>query len=82
MSTTTEHGQEVVALVVPTRPEAPVTTEAVLAHLRERLSSYKLPSRTYSIDASEVPYLSSQKPDRRALATRCAELAQTPGSGR
>lgn len=66
-----ERGQDVVALVVAdddATGDRPVTPEHVGAELREQLSSYKLPRHVFLIDAAEVPYLTSQKPDRRSLA--------------
>jgi acyl-CoA synthetase (AMP-forming)/AMP-acid ligase II len=73
-------GQQVVALVVVDdhATEHRVTPEALVPQLRELLSSYKVPSRIFAIEADEVPYLTSQKPDRRALAALATKLA---GSG-
>ncbi len=70
-----ERGQDVVALVV-LGPEAatPPTPEDIGADLRQKLSSYKLPRHIFPIDGASVPYLTSQKPDRLALAARAAEL--------
>jgi acyl-CoA synthetase (AMP-forming)/AMP-acid ligase II len=73
-------GQQVVALVVvdDDATEPRLTPEALVPQLRELLSSYKVPSRIFAIEADEVPYLTSQKPDRRALAALATKLA---GSG-
>lgn len=69
------HGQEVVAIVVPDDgPEEIASAEVLLPRLRERLSSYKIPRHIFSIDATEIPYLTSQKADRRALADLAARL--------
>lgn len=71
-------GQEVVALVVPRDPAALLTApEVLLPQLRERLSSYKIPRRIWSIGAAEVPYLTSQKADRRALLDLARRLSQS-----
>jgi len=63
------HGEEVVALVVTDRPP-----ESLQLELREMLSSYKLPTHLFPIEAAAVPYMTSQKPDRRALATLATDL--------
>lgn len=73
-----EYGQEVVALVVPSPSAGPeFDVSSLIPQLRERLSSYKVPRQICMLAAGDVPYLSSQKPDRRALADlaarRCAE---------
>lgn len=69
-----EKGQEVVALVVPGGDGA---IAALPGYLRERLSSYKVPRHLFPLDAADVPYLTSQKPDRRRLAEQAATLAAT-----
>jgi acyl-CoA synthetase (AMP-forming)/AMP-acid ligase II len=64
-----EYGQEVVALVVPNASVNPAPdAESLTPQLRERLSSYKVPRKIFLLAQAEVPYLSSQKADRRALA--------------
>ncbi len=68
-----EFGQEVVALVVG---DDRVTADHVREELGEVLSSYKIPRQVFRIDAAAVPYLTSQKPDRRSLAAMAAELAE------
>jgi acyl-CoA synthetase (AMP-forming)/AMP-acid ligase II len=69
------HGQEVVAIVVPDDGAADIASaEVLLPQLRERLSSYKIPRHIFSVDATEIPYLTSQKADRRALANLAARL--------
>ena len=50
-----------------------VTPEVLLPLLRERLSSYKIPRAIFAIDGHQVPFLTSQKPDRRSLADLAAE---------
>ena len=66
------------ALVVPDDAAAPTTPDALLTQLRDRLSSYKVPRSVFFIRAEEVPYMTSQKPDRRVLATIADELSR-PG---
>jgi acyl-CoA synthetase (AMP-forming)/AMP-acid ligase II len=39
----------------------------VAAHARERLSSYKVPTRWLVVDSSRIPTLPSGKLDRKAL---------------
>ena len=69
-----ERGQDVVALVVPD-PDAEVrTVDQIDQRLREHLSSYKLPRHVFTLDSTAVPYLTSQKPDRLALAALAADL--------
>ncbi len=65
-----ERGQDVVALVVGNRP-----ADELHAGLRDQLSSYKLPRHIFTIEATDVPFLTSQKPDRRALAVLADQLA-------
>jgi acyl-CoA synthetase (AMP-forming)/AMP-acid ligase II len=67
-----QRGQDVVALVVP-RGEG-VEETAARDELRDVLASYKIPRHVFAIEAVDVPYLTSQKPDRRRLAARAAEL--------
>jgi acyl-CoA synthetase (AMP-forming)/AMP-acid ligase II len=69
------HGQEVVAIVVPRDGAAEIASaEVLLPQLRERLSSYKIPHHIFPVDATEIPYLTSQKADRRALANLATRL--------
>jgi acyl-CoA synthetase (AMP-forming)/AMP-acid ligase II len=73
-----EYGQEVVALVVPSASADPLPdAETLTPQLKQRLSSYKVPRRIFLLTQADVPYLSSQKADRRALAAlalrRCSE---------
>lgn len=65
-------GQQVIALVVPHGP-AP-DGEALRQRLREDLASYKVPARVLVISAAQVPWLSSQKADRRALTILAGKL--------
>ena len=65
-----DRGQDVVALVVADGDpdDDRSLAERLHAGLREQLSSYKLPRHIFRIAAGDVPYLTSQKPDRRSLA--------------
>lgn len=67
-------GQDVVALVVT---DDGVDVGDLRKALRHELSSYKIPRHVFRIDASEVPYLSSQKPDRRTLSATAQKLVES-----
>ena len=72
-------GQEVVALVVPWRSTdaevfAPPDPDELRARLREEVSSYKVPAYFLVIEDEQVPWLVSQKVDRRALVTLAEKL--------
>lgn len=74
-----DRGQDVVALVTTDNDDVDRTVETLRAALREELSSYKLPRHVFAIKAADVPYLTSQKPDRltlAALATRLTAAAE------
>jgi acyl-CoA synthetase (AMP-forming)/AMP-acid ligase II len=62
-----DRGQVVGAAVVK-REGAPVDGATVLATLRERLSSYKVPKLLCFVDPGEIPQLPSGKIARRELA--------------
>ncbi|MEU9273114.1 class I adenylate-forming enzyme family protein [Streptomyces sp. NPDC048251] len=66
------HGQQVVAGVVAENGQA-VDTEALLVECRTALSPYKVPSGIHVLADAEVPLLSSNKPDRRAILAILAE---------
>jgi len=70
-----QRGQDVVALVVPDDTGAPPTPDELTTQLREQLSSYKIPRAVFFIRAEDVPYMTSQKPDRRALAALADKLS-------
>lgn len=74
-----ERGQDVVALVVPDDGAEIGEAGELRAFLAERLSSYKLPRHVFAIDAANVPWLTSQKPDRRSLAETAAALTRQAG---
>ena len=71
-----DRGQDVVALVVGDRP-----ADELHAALRDQLSSYKLPRHIFGIEATDVPSLSSQNPDRRTLADLAARLTAAATAG-
>ena len=76
-----ERGQDVVALVVPwagARLPAPATLRD---DLKGELASYKLPRHLFVIDEATVPWLGSQKADRRALRAMARDLVAAPGGG-
>ena len=68
-----EHGQDVVALVVTDGSQG-ATPEALTVALKEQLSSYKVPRFVFPIAADDVPFLTSQKPDRRSLHATAERL--------
>jgi acyl-CoA synthetase (AMP-forming)/AMP-acid ligase II len=70
-----ERDQDVVALVVGDG----VATASLQEELRAQLSSYKVPRHVFAITAGDVPYLTSQKPDRQALAARAEQLTVQSG---
>jgi acyl-CoA synthetase (AMP-forming)/AMP-acid ligase II len=59
-------GEEVAAVVVRDG-QAPLDPGLLVADCRRELSSFKVPATVLVLDPDEVPYLSSSKPDRRAL---------------
>jgi acyl-CoA synthetase (AMP-forming)/AMP-acid ligase II len=69
-------GQRVVALVVlrSRRAGSPAGSE-LRERLRDRLSSFKVPEQIFVIDHDQVPWLVSQKADRRALLALAEQLA-------
>jgi acyl-CoA synthetase (AMP-forming)/AMP-acid ligase II len=62
-----DRGQEVAAAVVPATG-AELDSECILTHLRELVSSFKLPRHVSFFDRSELPTLGNGKVDRKALA--------------
>lgn len=68
-----ERGQDVTALLVPWKG-AGLDTEAIRHEMRDRLSSFKVPRHIYVIAEQDVPWLVSQKVDRRALVTMAEKL--------
>lgn len=80
-----DRGENVVALVVPWNDASADGLGAALRErLRGQLSSYKVPTRIEIIAEGEVPWLVSQKADRRglvALATRRTAGSAAEGQG-
>ncbi|HVA73691.1 MAG TPA: class I adenylate-forming enzyme family protein [Acidimicrobiales bacterium] len=75
-------GQVVVALLVPSRSAGgggARDSEAIRAHLKGELSSYKVPAHVLFITDEQVPWLVSQKVDRRALLTLAEKLLAGAG---
>jgi acyl-CoA synthetase (AMP-forming)/AMP-acid ligase II len=70
-----DRDQDVVAMVVPT-PQAKddLTGESLRTALREKLSSYKVPRHIALITDADVPWLTSQKADKRALTSMAEKL--------
>jgi acyl-CoA synthetase (AMP-forming)/AMP-acid ligase II len=71
-----EMGEEVTAVIVPA-PGADLDPQSIQARARAELSPYKVPTRIEILaDESQVPWLASGKPDKRAVAAR---LSADPG---
>jgi acyl-CoA synthetase (AMP-forming)/AMP-acid ligase II len=65
--------EEVTAVIVPA-PGTDPDVESIRARARAELSSYKVPTRFEILaEESEVPWLASGKPDKRALKARFEE---------
>jgi long-chain acyl-CoA synthetase len=47
--------------------DRPVDVDVLLADCRREVSSYKVPELIVVLEPDEIPYLSSSKPDRRAI---------------
>jgi acyl-CoA synthetase (AMP-forming)/AMP-acid ligase II len=60
--------------VAVTADDVAATLEALATALRDQLSSYKLPRHLFPIAPGEVPFLTSQKPDRLQLAALASRL--------
>ena len=69
-----DRGQDVVALVAVTAEDVTGTLDALAMSLRDQLSSYKLPRHLFPIAPGDVPFLTSQKPDRLNLAALASKL--------
>jgi acyl-CoA synthetase (AMP-forming)/AMP-acid ligase II len=64
-------GEEVCAVVVPARDG--LDLDALAAHARERMSSYKVPTRWIVTTTENIPTLPSGKLDRRGLLAAVAD---------
>jgi acyl-CoA synthetase (AMP-forming)/AMP-acid ligase II len=71
-----DRGQEVVALIVPWKGSQALSPDEVNRRLRQALSSYKIPRHIFVIADEDVPWLVSQKVDRRALQVLAQKLTQ------
>ncbi|HWE55105.1 MAG TPA: class I adenylate-forming enzyme family protein, partial [Acidimicrobiales bacterium] len=69
-----DDGEQVVAMVVPWAGAEVPDGPAIQGRLREDLSSYKVPRHVFVLGDADVPWLVSQKVDRRALLAMAAEL--------
>ncbi|MGV0836361.1 class I adenylate-forming enzyme family protein [Mycolicibacterium thermoresistibile] len=72
-------GEEVCAVVVPATPDLDV--EAVAAHARSQLSSYKVPTRWVVTTSERIPTLPSGKFDRKTLRGWVSDGTLTSVSG-
>jgi acyl-CoA synthetase (AMP-forming)/AMP-acid ligase II len=63
----------VVAAAVVAHEGQIVDVDALLAHARTRLSSYKVPTFVEIVDDSEIEWLPSGKANTRAIAALLAE---------
>jgi acyl-CoA synthetase (AMP-forming)/AMP-acid ligase II len=70
-----DDGEQVVALVVPWVEADVPGADALRNLLRARLSSYKVPRHVFFLTDADVPWLVSQKVDRRALSDMARKLA-------
>lgn len=69
-----DDGQQVVALVVPWADAEVPSAEGIRDTLRRDMSSYKIPRHVFFLTDEEVPWLVSQKVDRRALTDMAQKL--------
>jgi len=71
-----DRGEDVVALVVPNPLSGTeLDPEALRTKLREQLSSFKVPRHFITVGDADIPWLTSQKADRRALTALAEKLA-------
>jgi acyl-CoA synthetase (AMP-forming)/AMP-acid ligase II len=62
--------EEVTAVVVPA-PGVTIDVDSLRARAHKELSSYKVPTRIEILsDETEIPWLASGKPDKRAVRAR------------
>lgn len=69
-----DRGEDVVALVVPWSDTCPVDADALRAQVSVQLSSYKVPRQVFLLADADIPWLVSQKVDRRALGSLAQKL--------
>jgi len=72
-----DRGEDVAALLVLWGDSDTLTPELVRERLRRDLSSYKIPRHVFVIGDADVPWLVSQKVDRRAVGVLAQKLAQS-----
>jgi acyl-CoA synthetase (AMP-forming)/AMP-acid ligase II len=66
------HRGELVAAVLVAEPGAHLDVDALVANLRERIATYKVPRRIAVVTRDDIPWLATAKVDRRELARRLA----------
>jgi acyl-CoA synthetase (AMP-forming)/AMP-acid ligase II len=71
-----DRGEDVTALVVLWQDQQ-LDPDTIRERLRQDLSSYKLPRQVFVIRDEDVPWLVSQKVDRRALLVLAHKLSQS-----
>jgi len=71
-----EHWGETVAAFVVKAPDAAVDADAVVAHCRDNLASYKKPRHVLFVGS--LPRNTTNKVDKNALRERFAELGRAP----
>ena len=70
-----------VELVVPRDPSRAPDGAELRRRLARDLSSYKVPARVLAITGDQVPWMSSQKADRRALTALAEKLLLAAENG-
>src|SRR5262249_41685236 len=75
-----EHG-EIVAAALELRPGATADARAIVAFCRERLASYKVPSRLAFRQADEFPRTPTGKIHKPGLREELGHPPASPGSG-
>ena len=69
--------EQVIGAVVALRPDSDATAESLTAHMKEQLSSYKVPTVWCLVDEPTYPMLQTGKVDR-ARARTLLDAAHTP----
>jgi acyl-CoA synthetase (AMP-forming)/AMP-acid ligase II len=64
-----EFGEQVAAVLVPAQGQT-LDPDDIARRAREQISSYKVPTRIDVWDETDVPWLGSGKPDKRAIRER------------
>ncbi len=77
------NGEDEVCAVVTLRHGKQLTVADIQARASKLLSSFKVPTRIAILgDGSEIPWLASGKPDKRALAARLSRPMETEAANR